>query len=57
MTVEQLAHILTQAAQKFPHATVKAQGWNDMGDLMDFELRGDVRVERDVVGNSVIVLR
>lgn len=57
MTVEQLVNVLTQAAQKFPGAPVKAQGWNDMGDLMDFDLRGDVRVERDSFGNSVIVLR
>lgn len=57
MHVNELVRILTQAQNNFPTAAVRVQGWNDQGDLMDFPLRGDVRLERDSVGNPVVVLR
>ena len=57
MTVSELAQRLTQIGQTFPNAPVHTQGWDDMGNLQDIVLRGDVRLERDSVGNPVIVLR
>jgi hypothetical protein len=57
MTVRELAERLTQISQTFPNAPVHTQGWDDMGNLQDIVLRGDVRLERDSVGNPVIVLR
>lgn len=56
-TVRQLAQALHQISQTFPNAQVSVQGWDDMGNLQDFQLRGDVRLERDSVGNPIIVLR
>jgi hypothetical protein len=57
MTVTQLIHKLEQVRQNYPDMPLKAQGWNDSGDLMDFYLKGDLRLERDAVGNPVLVLR
>ena len=57
MTVRELAERLTQISGTFPNAPVHTQGWDDMGNLQDIVLRGDVRLERDSVGNPVIVLR
>jgi hypothetical protein len=57
MTVSELVQRLTQIGQTFPNAPVHTQGWDDMGNLQDIVLRGDVRLERDSVGNPVIVLR
>lgn len=57
MKVGELVKILSRIQQTFPNAPIKAEGWNDMGDLMSFELRGDVRLERDMTGDPVIVLR
>lgn len=57
MKVQDLALALSKIQQTFPNAPVKVEGWNDMGDLMSFDLRGDVRLERDSVGNPIIVLR
>jgi hypothetical protein len=57
MTVTELAKALQQAANTFPNAQVLVQGWDDMGNLQDIKLRGDVRLERDKVGNPTIVLR
>ena len=57
MTVSELAQKLSQISQTFPNAPVHTQGWDDMGNLQDIVLRGDVRLERDSVGNPVIVLR
>lgn len=55
--VSELIAKLDNIRQTFPNAVVKAQGWNDQGDLMDLDLRGDVRLERDAVGNPVIMVR
>jgi hypothetical protein len=57
MTVTELISLLDSYARTFPTATVKAQGWDDMGNLQDFALRGDVRLERDNVGMPTIVVR
>lgn len=56
-TVTELTKVLQQISQTFPNAPVSVQGWDDMGNLQDIRLRGDVRLERDSVGNPVIVLR
>ena len=56
-TVTQLVQALQQVANTFPNAPVTVQGWDDMGNLQDIKLRGDVRLERDAVGNPTIVLR
>jgi len=57
MNVTELIRILTNVQNNFPSAAIRVQGWNDQGDLMDFPLRGDARLERDAVGNPVVVLR
>jgi hypothetical protein len=57
MTVSELIQVLENIRKTFPNAPVHAQGWDDMGNLQDFSLRGDVRLERDPVGNPLIVLR
>lgn len=57
MTVSELIKALVRISQTFPNAPVHTQGWDDMGNLQDIVLRGDVRLERDNVGNPVIVLR
>ena len=57
MTVQQLIHALQQIGYTFPDANVHVQGWDDMGNLQDIKLRGDIRLERDPVGNPLIVLR
>jgi hypothetical protein len=57
MNVTELIRILTNVQNNFPTAAIRVQGWNDQGDLMDFPLRGDARLERDAVGNPVVVLR
>lgn len=57
VNIQQLIIALTKIQQTFPNAPVKAEGWNDMGDLMSFTLRGDIRLDRDSVGNPIIVLR
>jgi hypothetical protein len=57
MKVSELVTALSKIQQTFPNAVVAVEGWNDMGDLMQFELRGDIRLERDGVGNPMIVLR
>jgi hypothetical protein len=57
MTVTQLIRQLEHIRQTYPDMPLKAQGWNDSGDLMDFYLKGDLRLERDMVGNPVLVLR
>jgi len=48
---------LLEIQKVFPNAPIKAQGWSDQGDLMDIDLRGDIRLERDAVGNPVVLLR
>ena len=57
MNVSELMRMLTEASKTFPTAQVKCQGWDAGGDLQDFNLRGDIRLERDDVGNPVIVIR
>ena len=57
MTISELYRKLESLKNTFPNAPVLVQGWNDMGDLMDIELRGDIRIERNEVGNPVIVMR
>lgn len=57
MTVHALATRLTEIANTYPNVPIKVQGWNELGDLMDIELRGDIRLERDRLGQPVLVLR
>jgi len=57
MNISQLITELQRIQTTFPTARVRVQGWNDMGDLNDIHLRGDVRIERDSVGLPVVVLR
>ena len=57
MTVSELMRVLQEASKTFPTAQVKCQGWDAGGDLQDFTLRGDVRLDRDDVGNPVVVIR
>ena len=57
LTTNMLVARLLEIQKTFPNALVRAQGWNDQGDLMDIELRGDIRLERDAVGNPVVMLR
>ena len=57
MNVTELINRLVAIRAQFPNAQVKAEGWNDSGDLMSIDLRGDVRLQRDAVGNPVIYLR
>ncbi len=57
VTVSELIIALQQIQKTFPTARVYAEGWNDQGDLSKVELRGDVRLERDAVGNPIINLR
>ena len=57
ITVQMLIARLLEIQKTFPNAPIRAQGWNDQGDLMDIDLRGDVRLERDPVGNPVVMLR
>jgi len=57
MTVQQLISALQQIGYTFPDAQIGVQGWDDMGNLQDINLRGDVRLERDHVGNPLVVLR
>lgn len=48
---------LTEILKTYPTIDIKAEGWNDQGDLMQIPLRGDVRLERDQYGNAVVVIR
>jgi hypothetical protein len=57
MNISQLITALQRIQTTFPTAVVRVQGWNDMGDLNDIQLRGDVRLERDAVGNPVVIIR
>ena len=57
MNVTELIKVLTTIERRFPNAPVRVEGWNDSGDLTDIQLRGDVRLGRDAVGNPVIILR
>ena len=57
LTANMLVARLLEIQKTFPNAPIRAQGWNDQGDLMDIELRGDIRLERDAVGNPVVMLR
>jgi len=57
LTTSMLVAMLLEIQKTFPNAPIKAQGWNDQGDLMDIDLRGDIRLERDAVGNPVVLLR
>ena len=57
MNIAQLITALQRIQATYPSARVRVQGWNDSGDLADIELRGDVRLERDAVGNPVVVIR
>lgn len=57
MTVTQLIRQLEHVHRTVGDMPLKAQGWNDSGDLMDFYLKGDLRLERDMVGNPVLILR
>ena len=57
MTVHALATRMTEISNTYPNVPVKVQGWNELGDLMDIELRGDIRIERDRYGQPVLVLR
>lgn len=57
VTITQLMEKLEQVRYTYPNIPVKAEGWNDSGDLMDITLRGDVRLVRDKYGNPVLVLR
>ena len=57
LTTNMLVARLLEIQKTFPNAPIRAQGWNDQGDLMDIELRGDIRLERDAVGNPVVMLR
>ena len=57
MTVRELIQRLQQVNPALLDAPVRTQGWDDMGNLQDFALRGDLRLERDAVGNPIVVLR
>jgi len=57
LTTSMLVARLLEIQKVFPNAPIKAQGWSDQGDLMDIDLRGDIRLERDAVGNPVVLLR
>lgn len=57
MNVTELIKVLTRLQQTYPAAQVRAEGWNDQGDLTAIRIRGDVRLERDAVGVPVIILR
>lgn len=57
MTVTELYNRLDKIRQTFPNAPVRMQGWSDTGDLTDVAVHGDIRLERDAVGNPVIVIR
>lgn len=57
MNITELISRLTDLRNTFPNAQVRAEGWSDQGDLMDFPLRGDVRLGRDALGNPIVVLR
>lgn len=57
MTASELASVLQQISHTFPTAQVIVQGWDDMGNLQDIKLKGDVRMERDSVGIPVVVIR
>jgi len=57
ITVQMLIARLMEIHKNFPTAEVRAEGWNDHGDLMDIRLRGDVRLQRDGEGNPTVVLR
>ena len=57
MTITELMTALSRIQGTFPSAQVHVEGWNDMGDLNNIAIRGDVRVERDHVGNPLVVIR
>ena len=48
---------LGEILKTYPTIDIRAEGWNDQGDLMQIPLRGDVRLERDHVGAPVVVIR
>ncbi len=57
MTITELINALARIQTTFPNIRVRAEGWNEMGDLSSFPVHGDVRLERDSVGNPVVVIR
>jgi len=57
ITVQALIARLLEVHKNFPTAEVRAEGWNDLGDLMDIRLRGDIRLQRDSEGNPLVVIR
>jgi hypothetical protein len=57
ITVQMLSDRLLEAKQRFPNAPIRVQAWSDQGDLVDIELRGDIRLDRDAYGNPVVTLR
>lgn len=57
MNVTELVRALTHIQRTYPDAQVRAEGWNDVGDLMDIRIRGDVRLGRDDVGKLIVILR
>ena len=57
MLASHLLQHLTEILKTYPTIDVRAEGWNDEGDLMQLKLRGDVRLERSETGTPVIVLR
>jgi len=57
MLAKALHQQLTEILKTFPDIHIRAEGWNDLGDLMQLPLRGDVRLERDIDGNPIITIR
>jgi hypothetical protein len=58
MTVQQLHHLCaTLIARNLDTVPVVAEGFNEMGDLVQLPLRGDARMTTSPVGTPVIVIR
>lgn len=58
LTVVQLHELCANLmARNLHHIPVVAEGFNEMGDLVQLPLRGDVRMTTSNVGTPVIIVR
>ena len=57
MTVAQLLTALQRIDARHLNLQVAVEGWNDMGDLTQIELRGDLRLEHDSMGTPRVIIR